>query len=97
EALGCGVPVLISDKVNIWREIVAHGAGLVGPDTAQGTAACLQQWLQAGPAAQALMRAAARQCFARRFQAGQAAQRLLDIIGGESDASQPVQHATAGY
>jgi len=29
EALACGTPVLISDKVNIWREIVAGGAGLV--------------------------------------------------------------------
>ena len=29
EALACGKPVLISDKVNIWREIEADGACLV--------------------------------------------------------------------
>ena len=29
EALGCGTPVLITDKVNIWREVRACGAGLV--------------------------------------------------------------------
>ncbi len=29
EALACGKPVLISDKVNIWREIAADGAGSV--------------------------------------------------------------------
>ncbi|WP_458766985.1 glycosyltransferase [Cupriavidus basilensis] len=96
EALGCGVPVLISDKVNIWREIVDDGAGLVGPDTAQGATDCLQQWLQAEPAAQARMRIAARQSFARRFHAGQAAQRLLDIIHGATEAAQPVHHAAAG-
>ena len=37
EALGCGTPVLISDKVNIWREIEADGAGLVDDDTVDGT------------------------------------------------------------
>ncbi|MDO3675758.1 glycosyltransferase [Paenibacillus ehimensis] len=31
EALICGTPVLISDKVNIWREVAAHQAGRVAP------------------------------------------------------------------
>lgn len=31
EAMACGVPVIISDKVNIWREVVAGGAGRVAP------------------------------------------------------------------
>ncbi len=36
EALACGLPVLISDKVNIWREIEADGAGFVAEDTQPG-------------------------------------------------------------
>ena len=37
EALACGLPVLISDKVNIWPDIVQDEAGIVNPDTAEGT------------------------------------------------------------
>jgi glycosyltransferase involved in cell wall biosynthesis len=37
EALACGVPVSISDKVNIWPEIVSDHAGVVNPDTVDGT------------------------------------------------------------
>jgi glycosyltransferase involved in cell wall biosynthesis len=35
EAMACGLPVAISDRVNIWREIVDAGAGLAGPPTAE--------------------------------------------------------------
>lgn len=45
EALGCGLPVLISDKVNIWREIVQDGAGIANPDTLEGTEATLNTWV----------------------------------------------------
>jgi glycosyltransferase involved in cell wall biosynthesis len=31
EAMACGCPVVVSNKVNIWREIEAAGAGLVVP------------------------------------------------------------------
>ncbi len=31
EAMICALPVVISDKVNIWREVVADGAGIAGP------------------------------------------------------------------
>jgi glycosyltransferase involved in cell wall biosynthesis len=67
EALGCGVPVLVSDKVNIWREIVDDGAGLVAPDTTAGTAALLRRWLSLDADERLRMSRAARRCFAQRF------------------------------
>jgi glycosyltransferase involved in cell wall biosynthesis len=47
EALACGKPVLISDQVNIWREIVEDGAGLVEGDTEEGVEKLLKKFLSA--------------------------------------------------
>lgn len=46
ESLACGKPVLISDKVNIWREIKEGSGGIVQPDTFLGTENLLREWLQ---------------------------------------------------
>jgi len=45
EALACGKPVLISNQVNIWREIAAEGAGFVENDDKQGAKKLLRKWL----------------------------------------------------
>ena len=36
EAQACGLPVIFSEKVNIWREVMNYWAGLVGEDTIDG-------------------------------------------------------------
>jgi len=80
EALASGVPVLISDKVNIWREIVADGAGLAGSDTLAGTVETLNGWLSLEPARRAAMRRHAVDCYQRHFHMAAAVQRLIDTI-----------------
>lgn len=67
EALGCGLPVLISNQVNIWQEIKADGAGLVEPDTVEGATALLSQWLGLSADARAAMAKQARATFMARF------------------------------
>jgi glycosyltransferase involved in cell wall biosynthesis len=79
EALACGCPVLISNKVNIWREIQADGAGFVEADTLDGTVRLLQAWRHAPQAQLDAMRDAARRCFAQRFRIEQVAQGLVQI------------------
>lgn len=44
EALACGKPVLISNKVNIWREIDKSAGGLVNEDTLDGVRSLLKTW-----------------------------------------------------
>ena len=79
EALACGVPTLISNKVNIWREIETDGAGLVENDDQAGTDALLARWYSLGSDAREGMREAARACFAERFEIGHAARVLKSI------------------
>jgi glycosyltransferase involved in cell wall biosynthesis len=43
--MACGLPVVISDKVNIWREIEAAGAGRVGPPEAKAFARMIEEVL----------------------------------------------------
>lgn len=81
EALACGTPVLISNKVNIWREIEADAVGFVSDDTVAGAAYNLQRWLRLAPQDHAEMSARARACFAERFHIQRGAERLLEIVG----------------
>lgn len=67
EALACGKPVLISDKVNIWQDIVRDGAAFVGPDTAAGTLRTLQDWIGLTPEQKTTMGTYAINCFHRRY------------------------------
>ena len=46
EALACGKPVLLSDKVNIAPDIAQDGAGLMELDTQDGTLRLLQRWIE---------------------------------------------------
>lgn len=86
EALGCGVPALVSDKVNIWREIKSTGAGLIAPDTVAGTTEMLREWLSLTGEERQLMGQNARELFRSRFTVDAMAVSLLDVI---------MQHSTS--
>ena len=84
EALACGTPVLISNKINIWREIEGDDAGYVENDDLAGTLNLLKRWRAAPEASQAQMRGNARKCFAARFEVERATDSLLAVIGNPS-------------
>jgi glycosyltransferase involved in cell wall biosynthesis len=84
EALSAGVPTLISNKVNIWREIETDGAGMVSEDTLEGTCALLQSYLEMPAEKKLAMRQAARECFDRRFEIRRAAESLHAILASVS-------------
>lgn len=80
EALGCGMPVLISDKVNIWREIAADGAGIVNSDTLEGTEKTLRQWLAMTANGRHKMAKQAKATYDQRFTVDAMAKSLMTTI-----------------
>lgn len=79
EALACGLPVLISNKVNIWREIEQDGAGLVAEDNVVGTIRIYQDWLALSAAERCQYRERAKHTFLTRYEITRAANDLLRI------------------
>jgi glycosyltransferase involved in cell wall biosynthesis len=80
ESLGCGVPVLISNKVNIWREIEADGGGLVGNDDAQDTEINMRKWLALSEGQRTEMGQRAYASFSERFTVEQMTSSLMETI-----------------
>ena len=80
EALACGLPVLISDKVYILREIERYGAGLIEGDTAAGATSLLRRWINLSETEQNEMRLRARECFLENFEAQAAARGFIASI-----------------
>jgi glycosyltransferase involved in cell wall biosynthesis len=87
EALACSTPVLISNKVNIWREIVEDGAGFADEDDRDGTVRLIERWTAVPAAARETMRTSARKCFERRFHIDDATESLLQILAEPRRAS----------
>ncbi|MDE3741484.1 glycosyltransferase [Maribacter polysaccharolyticus] len=73
EALACAKPVLISDKVNIWREIEKGNGGIVKSDTKVETHQALKKWLSLGKGEKKGMANAAQGVYQGYFTMAQAA------------------------
>ena len=80
EALACGVPVLISNKVNIWREILEDDAGLVENDDLAGTIQLLKRWTSLNSTEKERMRVNAQNCFEKRFDIARTAEALAALL-----------------
>ncbi|MEY2481301.1 MAG: hypothetical protein QOI04_2228 [Verrucomicrobiota bacterium] len=80
EALAAALPVLISNRVNIWREIEADRAGYIDNDDLAGTSRLIERWQQTPAPERAAMGENARKCFERRFEINGAAASLLHIL-----------------
>ena len=80
EALACGKPVLITYQVNIWREIIQHGAGIIGDDTVNGSELLLHSWQQSSVEAKTRMTEQAKNCYLHEFAINSAAEKFQDQV-----------------
>ena len=89
EALSCGRPVLLTDKVNIAADISAEGAGLVEADTLAGIVRLLERWIETTPHQRIEMNRSARDCFERRYDMRGNARKIIQLFGIECTHSAP--------
>ncbi|WP_324024092.1 glycosyltransferase [Maribacter sp. BPC-D8] len=80
EALACSKPVLISNKVNIWREIKNGNGGIVKEDTGKETYDLLKKWFQLSVSEKDKMSQNAENVFSKHYTIKQAAKKLHDSI-----------------
>jgi glycosyltransferase involved in cell wall biosynthesis len=93
EALACRVPVLISNKVNIWREVAAERAGFVADDTLAGTTGLLSKWLDLPATEREAMSQDGLACFRKHFHIDSSAERLMTTL--RSHACPPAHSSAA--
>jgi len=80
EALACGKPALLADKVNIAPEIQEDGAGYMESDTPQGTEALLQRWFETSPEKKAAMSRQAKATFTTRYDMRENAKAIIGLF-----------------
>lgn len=80
EALACGKPVLISNQVNIWREIKEEGGCYVSNNTLEGTIKMLESWSSTSYKQKQAMSRNALYSFKKNFSTEPATDRLLKAI-----------------
>jgi len=85
EALACGKPVLISNKVNIWQDVISDGAGIVGDDTTDGTYGLITKWLELSQNKRIEMSQRALACFSARYSMRGAAKAISAMFERELD------------
>jgi glycosyltransferase involved in cell wall biosynthesis len=80
EAIACGRPTLISNQVNIWREINDAGACYVADDTLEGTMTLFNLWQNSSIEVKRKMSDNAIECYQNNFSVEYATTRCIKAI-----------------
>jgi len=80
EALACRKPVLISDQVNIWREIEDGKGGIIARNTLEGTYQLLKDFYAMESEEKKRMGYRAYQVYQRHFTIQEAAEKLKNVL-----------------
>ncbi|MEO6731466.1 MAG: glycosyltransferase [Ferruginibacter sp.] len=86
EALACGKPVLISNQVNIWHEIVENNAGMVEEDTVSGVEKLLRRWHHLPLDEKKAIKERAYSCFLNNFSIHLSAKKFKELVIQESNS-----------
>jgi glycosyltransferase involved in cell wall biosynthesis len=78
EACSVGLPVYLTKQVNLWREVVDAGAGVVQKDDPAGIQSLVDQWMAAEDHAE--LSHAAKNCFEQRLHIDRTVENLCKIF-----------------
>lgn len=95
EALASGRPVLLSDKVNIAGSIAAANAGLVEPDSEEGTFQLISKWIAMTPDRRRAMSIAALKVFETRYDMRNLSRQIADLAMDFTQPASAEQPSTA--
>lgn len=98
EAMACKKPVLVSDQVNIWREIEAGQGGIICKDTEAAIYNMLAEWLLKPVSERMEMGSNALQVFQELYTIEKAAAKMIENIKTptEEDKLQPIESSFIG-
>ena len=80
EAMACGKPVLISNQINIWKEIEKFGASIICKDTKEDTEAMLAYWIQLPAQKKHAMAISAKKCYHHSFAIDAVSKQLTEVL-----------------
>lgn len=80
ESLACSKPVIITNKVNIWREIESMNGGIVTNDDLDGVIEGLTKWIELAETARSIMRENAFNTYKKYFTAEATSKKFVEVI-----------------
>ncbi|MGB8376066.1 MAG: glycosyltransferase [Salegentibacter sp.] len=95
EAMACSKAVLVSDQVNIWREIQEGGGGLICEDTETSVYTMLEKWFLKSDETQAEMGSKAAMIFHSLYTIEKAAEKMVESLrdGSQIASFEPAEEA----
>lgn len=94
EALSCSKPVLISDQINIYKEIEMEDAGFVcSIDTVEGVSSMLHRWIKSNADDKTKMSSNSLKCFEKYFMIDAVAKNFMSAVKKRSPSTLVNQHA----
>ncbi|MBD8389763.1 glycosyltransferase [Dysgonomonas sp. BGC7] len=80
EAMACAKPVLITNKVNIWREIKAGEGGFIGFDTEESVYEMLKDWLSLSSQKKIEIGENAQNTYVQSFSIKEMADKMINVF-----------------
>ncbi len=80
ESLACSKPVIISNQINIWREIESENAGIICNVTKEGLSSAFVKWFDLSFRQKELMQINAKNVYLKYFHTNSTAKKMFDSI-----------------